>query len=481
MSAPLPGQTGPQVLAVDLDGTLLRSDMLYESYWAAQSAHWHAPLVALRGLARGRSALKRDLAALCDIDVTRLPYNEEVVDFVRQWRDRGGRTILVTASDQGFADRIARHLDLFDEVAGSDGTTNLKGPAKAAFLVSRYGEGGYAYVGDSPADLPVWQSAGGIVAVAPSPSLARKIRALDSSADIIAASRPAGKAALRALRPHQWLKNVLVFLPMLTAHRFDAATLFSSLIAFVAFSLIASSVYVLNDLLDLSADRAHPRKRNRPLASGAVSIPGGMGLAAGCLVGGFGAAALLGWPFVLAMLGYYLLTTAYSLNLKRRVIIDICVLAMLYTMRVLAGGVATDIPLSVWLLAFSLFFFLSLAAIKRQAELVDAAAAGTLKPHGRGYQSADLEVVSQLAVSAGQVSILVMALYVNSPQVVALYSHPPFLWGICVILLYWINRMVLMTHRGHMHDDPIVFATRDRVSLICGLLAMACIVAGAVL
>lgn len=275
------------------------------------------------------------------------------------------------------------------------------------------------------------------------------------------------KPYFRVLRPHQWLKNGLVFLPLLVAHKFDQTTIVSALWAFIAFSLIASSVYVLNDLVDIKADRAHPRKRNRPFASGAIPTSQGPLLLLLPLLAGAAVSVSLGLEFFLVLSGYYLTTLAYSLFLKRRIVIDICILAGLYTFRIIAGGAATGISLSVWLLAFSVFFFLSLAAVKRQAELVDGVANGNVKAHGRGYTTADLPIVANMAISSGYVSVLVMALYLNSPVVSELYATPALLWGICLVLLYWLSRIVMLTHRGRMHDDPVVFAVKDHVSLIC--------------
>jgi 4-hydroxybenzoate polyprenyltransferase len=287
------------------------------------------------------------------------------------------------------------------------------------------------------------------------------------------------KDYVRAMRPHQWLKNVLVFLPMIAAHTLLVPTFLQALLAFAVFSLVASSVYVLNDLLDLSADRAHARKRNRPFASGAIPISTGTWLAPLLFIAGFLLAVPLGWKFVGVMLAYYVTTMAYSLHLKRRIIIDICVLAGLYTLRILAGGVATNTPLSVWLLAFSIFFFFSLAAVKRQAELADALANNKIEAAGRGYRAPDLQLVTSMAISSGYVSVLVMALYANSPNVTQLYNHPSALWGVCLILFYWISRMVMVTHRRRMHDDPVVFAAKDRISQICLVLIAILGIAGA--
>jgi 4-hydroxybenzoate polyprenyltransferase len=280
-------------------------------------------------------------------------------------------------------------------------------------------------------------------------------------------------AHIKALRPHQWSKNLLVFLPIVAAHDLTAETWIEALLAFISFSLIASSAYVLNDLLDLAADRAHPRKRTRPLASGALSHTQAAVMVPGLLLLGGGFALAVGrWGFVATMLVYYGLTIAYSLYLKRKLAIDICTLAGLYALRVIAGGSATGIELSMWLIVFSMFFFLSLAAVKRQAELVDAVASGREQALGRAYSVADLPIISMIAVAAGYVSILVLALYINSDPVRILYSEPRLLWAVCPVLLYWTTRIVFVAERGGMHDDPILFAFRDRASYVCALLVL---------
>ena len=475
------GEIAAPVLAVDLDGTLLRSDMLYESFWSAFSKDWTTPFRALIALSGGRSALKRRLAGAADIDVSTLPYDAAVIEYIRAWRDRGGRAALVTASDQGLGERIAGHLGIFDEVHGSDGERNLKGPAKAAFLKQRFGAGGYAYMGDANADIPVWKDAGQIVTVNAPAALRGQVDRMGPETEHLNTTGNPSAAYIKALRPHQWLKNVLIFLPMLAAHQFTLATFWQSLVAFIAFSLIASSVYLVNDLLDLKADRAHPRKCNRPLAAGAIPIAHGSFLFIGLIAIGAVIALFLGPAFFVALLAYYVITTAYSLTLKRRVVIDICTLAGLYTMRIIAGAAATGIVLSIWLLAFSIFFFFSLATIKRQAELIDNLARGKLKASGRGYHVEDLPVISMMAIGAGFVSVLVMTLFITSEDVVILYSSPIMLSGICCVLLYWISRIVMLTHRGHMHDDPVVFAARDRNSQVCALLMAGFAFAGAVL
>jgi 4-hydroxybenzoate polyprenyltransferase/phosphoserine phosphatase len=453
-------------LVVDLDDTLIQTDSLFENFWSAWSVKWHTPFVAMAAVTRGPLALKQTLADIAMIDPTRLPYNDDVLDVVRDWRERGGRTALVTASLQATADAVAAHIGLFDEAHGSADGVNLKGPDKARFLQDRFA-GGYTYIGDAAVDIPVWEHAAHAVTVNPSKAFRARVDALGKETEHLSANTATIGDYLRVMRPHQWLKNLLVFAPMFASHELTLPVFFQSVLAFVAFSLVASCTYVLNDLLDLAADRAHPRKCNRPFASGAVKVSHGTWMAPVLgLLGG--AVALLSGPSLFAMLvAYFAATTLYSFWLKRIVAIDVCVLAVLYTMRILAGSVATGIPASVWLLAFSTFFFFALAAVKRQAELVDGIASGTVRARGRGYHVDDLAIVSNLAVSSGLVSVLVLALYANSEPVQQLYRTPEVLWGILPVLLFWHSRIAILTNRGLMHDDPLVFAARDRVSHCC--------------
>ncbi|MBB26072.1 MAG: prenyltransferase [Geminicoccus sp.] len=456
-----------ETLAVDLDGTLLRSDMLFESFWSAFGLDWRSPFLSAAALTGGLVSLKRYLAAASDVDAANLPYDAKVISFIQEWRASGGRTALVTASDQHIADAIAVHLSIFDEVHGSDGKLNLKGEYKGQFLEKRFGSKGFAYMGDAKADLPVWKRAAKAITVNAPDALRREAESVCESVEHLETDSNSIKSYLKALRPHQWLKNTLVFLPMLAAHQLDNQTFLMASLAFVCFSLIASSAYVLNDLLDLEGDRAHPRKRFRPFASGSIPITHGTWMAAGLLILGGLFAISMSSSFQMSLIVYYLLTTAYSLSLKRRIAIDIYVLAGLYTARIIAGAAATGIPVSFWLLAFSAFFFLSLAAVKRQAELIDSAGRNKLNASGRGYYVDDLPIVAMIATGAGYISVLVMTLYVNSSAVVELYAHPKALWGVCAILLYWITHTLVAVHRGHMHDDPVIYAAKDRISQIC--------------
>lgn len=470
-----------EILAVDLDRTLLKSDMLFESFWSSIGQNWRSPFRSAMALSQGKAALKRYLAGSARVDVSTLPFDTEVIAYIEAWRDAGGRTALVTASDEKIAQAIGNHLDIFDEIHGSNGTENLKGERKARLLIETYGKKQFSYMGDSEADLAVWKHAKRAITVNASEAVKSRTERVVDEIEHLATNTPTLSAYLKATRPHQWMKNILIFLPMLAAHQIDGPSFWASLLAFVAFSLVASSVYVLNDLLDLNADRAHPRKRLRPFAAGSIPIASGTWMAASLFAVGILIASFLGPAFFGVVIGYYGLTTGYSLYLKRRIVIDICVLAGLYTVRIVAGGAATGIPLSVWLLAFSIFFFLSLAAVKRQTELVDNIGQGKLEASGRGYHVDDLPIISMISISAGYVAVLVMALYVNSPAVMELYGHPEALWGVCAVLLYWITRTVMLAHRGEMHDDPVVYAAKDRLSQICFIIILGFVATGAIL
>uniref|UniRef100_UPI003AA8909A UbiA family prenyltransferase n=1 Tax=Terasakiella pusilla TaxID=64973 RepID=UPI003AA8909A len=298
----------PSVLVVDLDGTLLRSDMLFESFWSAFGRDWRSPFLSIAALFGGRASLKRHLAVASAVEAATLPYDPKVISFVQKWRAAGGRTALVTASDLDFAQAIGDYLDIFDEVHGSDGNLNLKGERKAQFLEERFGSKGFTYMGDAKADIPVWKRAAKAITVNAPETLRREAECVCDSVEHLVTHSKTVRPYFKAMRPHQWLKNSLVLLPMLAAHQFDNRTLLLSLLAFVCFSLFASSVYVLNDLLDLGADRAHPRKRLRPLASGDIPIAHGTLIAVGLLFVGVLLAIVIGPSFLLAMFSYYLLT-----------------------------------------------------------------------------------------------------------------------------------------------------------------------------
>ena len=468
-------------LVVDLDGTLLKSDMLHESFWNAFAQRASTPVKSVTQLLTGKAALKSYLASEAVIDIASLPYDDEVIKYINEHRANGGKVALVTATDQLLADQIAQHLQIFDEVHGSNNGVNLKGAVKAKFLAEHFGRGNFSYIGDALADVPVWEVSEKAITVNASDAVRRKVEALGITVEHLETTSRSWDSYFKALRPHQWSKNILIFVPMLAAHKLDLSSFLSSCLAFVAFSLIASSVYIVNDLLDLNSDRIHPRKRSRPFASGAIPIVHGIQIAILCLLIGFAIAVFLGSIFLIVIGAYYMTTLAYSLVFKRKIIIDICVLAGLYTMRIFAGGAASGIDLSIWLLAFSAFFFLSLAAVKRQAELVDLGKRKETMISGRGYETHDLPIIAMISVASGYISVLVMMLYINSPNVTILYQTPEILWGVCCILLYWLTRTIMLTHRGRMHDDPVIFAATDRISQICFLAMLGLMISGSFL
>jgi 4-hydroxybenzoate polyprenyltransferase/phosphoserine phosphatase len=476
--------TAERPLVLDLDGTLLRTDTLVEQALRLAADDPLTLAAAATQLRHGRAAFKRRIADAIPLDPATLIYNDGVLALAHAARETGRPIYLVTAADQSVADAIASHLGLFDGVYASDGINNLKGEAKAAFLVNRFGAQGFDYAGDAEADLSVWRHAARAIVVAPSAALLRRAHAACADVVVVGDPSPSPAARLRlwarALRLHQWAKNILIFLPVFAAHRTGVATITHALIAFLAFSLCASSVYLLNDLLDLPHDRAHARKRHRPFASGAIPLDQAPLAIAVCLLGGAALALTLPWRFVGMLAVYYACTTTYSFGLKRKPVWDVMMLALLYTMRVFAGSAATGIRISPWLLAFSMFLFFSLAVVKRQTELVQHLRSGrTEKLSGRGYLPEDLGVLSAMAASSGYMSVLVLALYVNSGDVLALYHHPSALWMLCPALLFWISRVLMLAHRGLLHDDPVVFALRDRISLGIGAAGLAAFLAGA--
>lgn len=475
------------VLVVDMDGTLTRTDTMHEAVLSLLASDQWRLMALAASIFDGKAAFKRRLADTVVVDADTLPLDETVLAMLRAARAGGRRTALVSAADQRQVDAVAARVGLFDEAHGTGGPQsgpgNLSGAAKAAFLNARFGAGRYDYVGDSRADLPVWASARKAVTVGASASLkAAAERQAPGAEHIVPPARGLGRLVpyLRALRPHQWLKNLLVFLPMLAAQDFPA--LWPSVVAFVAFSLTASSVYLINDMVDLKADRAHPTKRHRPFAAGTVPLSFGM-VAAPLLALAAAVVALLFTPllFVGVLAIYYVATFAYSFWLKRKVIVDILTLAGLYTMRILGGGAATGIVLSPWLLAFSMFLFLALAAVKRQAELTELERAGRRSTSGRGYRTDDLPIMRGMALAAGNAAVLVFALFINSPETAVRYANPEILWLVCPLLLFWVSRMVMVAHRGRLVSDPVVFAATDPCSQLVVAAAGAAVIGASVL
>jgi len=452
-------------LCVDLDGTLLRTDLLVESALSLLARRPWMLFVFPFWLLRGKAFLKHEIARRAQIDVSLLPFDDRVVNALRKAGEEGRPRVLCSASDQSLVDAVAGHIGLFDQALGSDGQRNLAGHRKAAALVERFGTKGFDYVGNATVDLAVWKSARRAWVVNGSSRLAAKAAAVCEVEHHMPDQRGGIKDWIKALRIHQWLKNLLVFLPLAASHRFtDISAVADAIGAFLAFGLCASGVYLLNDLLDLPVDREHPRKRLRPFAAGRLDLLTGALAAPILTVAGLGLAFFVAPWFGVVLVGYYTLTLGYSLRLKRIPMLDVTLLAALYTVRIIGGAMAIGAALSFWLLAFSMFIFLSLALLKRYAELHSMLSAGKSSAAGRGYAVDDLPLLHSLGAASGYAAVLVLALYINSPESLALYERPQLLWTICPLLLYWISRAWIVAHRGAMDDDPVVFAVTDRVS-----------------
>lgn len=456
-------------LCVDLDGTLSRSDTLHESLLQLLKV---APVEALKvpiWIARGKAYLKEQVSQRAHLNPELLPLNEAVLTWLRAEREQGRRIVLVTAAHLDIARAVAGQLGLFDEVIATEYPNNLSGDRKRAALVERFGERGFDYVGNDTPDLQVWSAAREAILVNAGRSIEKRAREVSTVSRVFNDDRNTAREWIRALRIHQWVKNSLVFLPLLLAHQaMNIAMIWLALQACIAFCLCASSVYILNDLLDLQSDRRHPRKRLRPFAAGTLAASQGVAMAFVLLLGAFALAANVGWVFVATLGLYYAGTVLYSLLFKRGSLVDVMLLSGLYTMRILGGAAAIMITPSFWLLAFSVFLFLSLAVVKRFAELDMMVRQGRTSAAGRAYEAEDLPVLLGFGTASGYSAVLVLALYINSNQSQALYSRPEVLWLVCPLLLYWISRVWLLTHRGKMHDDPIVFALKDKISLIVG-------------
>jgi 4-hydroxybenzoate polyprenyltransferase/phosphoserine phosphatase len=458
-------------LCVDLDGTLIASDLLLESTLRLIKRNPLYLLLLPYWLLRGRSVLKAEIAKRVELQPALLPYDRNFVTWLESERATGRSLWLCTASNEKLANAVADHLSLFDGVLASDQENNLAGRVKAQRLVQLFGDRGFDYCGNERRDLVVWQHAHSAIVVHGSARLARDAARVSSVSRTFPRRGGTARALLRALRPHQWAKNVLVVVPLLAAHRLsDLGGLRAVAMSFAAFCLCASSVYILNDLLDLDADRAHPRKSKRPFAAGDAGIISGAALSAVLLMVAIGIALSLPARFQVAFAGYYVLTVGYSLVLKGRVLIDTFALAGLYTIRIIAGGAAANVSLSFWLLLFSVFLFLSLAFVKRYAELDGLRRRQMLHAAGRGYFVDDLPVLQSMGTGAGYLSVLVLALYINSPDIQALYHRPKVIWFLCVLMLYWISRIWIIAQRGYLNDDPVVYAFKDRMSLLTGVM-----------
>ena len=458
-------------LVVDVDGTLVRGDLLVEGALRLLAVR---PLDALALPFRavgGRAALKRRVAEAVPLPPETLALNPAVVDEIAAAGSAGREVWLASAADELAVAPLAEAVGATGFLA-SDGRTNLAGDAKAAALVERFGEGGFDYIGNERRDLSVWKHAKRAIGVGLSPRLARAVRRLDKDALLLPGPRLRSLDCLRALRPHQWVKNVLVFAPLIAAHRIDTGSWATAMGLFLVLSACASSAYLFNDLVDLPHDRGHRSKRYRPLAAGTAPLLPMAGVGAALAAGGLAAAFLLSAEAGLCVLLYLVATLAYSLWLKRKLFIDIVALAGLYELRVIAGSVAVSVSLSAWFLAFFMFVFLALAAVKRQSELRALGGSPPPRVAGRAWTVEDLPALTALGASSSFASAVVLALYIQSPETSELYARPEALWPICPLLVYWLGRMALLANRGSVDDDPVVFAITDRTSWLVGLASL---------
>jgi 4-hydroxybenzoate polyprenyltransferase len=462
-----------QVIAVDLDGTLTLTDTLHESILSLLRNKPFLLLLLPFWLFKGIAHFKQKVADHFELDVTTLPYNQPLIDWLRGEKLHGKKIVLTTAANEQVAKAVVSNFDLFDEFIASDSKINLKSTHKRSALEERYGVKGYDYAGNSKDDLEVWAGASNAILVSAKEAIFNKASSLASVSQIFRSERAGITVWLSALRVHQWLKNLLLFVPLLSAHQISNFNSLSTLLlAFFSFSLCASSIYIVNDLLDLESDRSHPSKRFRPFASARLSILYGVIAAPLLVAGSFILGAAVSSDFFIILFVYLFLTITYSFGLKRLVLVDCFILATLYTIRLIAGAAAVSVSLSFWLLSFSIFIFLSLALLKRHAELLVQSLHGKTSSQGRGYLVSDTQLLQVLGVSSGYISALVIALYLRSETVMSLYVEPSAISLLIPLLLFWVSWVWLKSSRGEMHDDPVVFAIKDKVSLFVATIAL---------
>jgi 4-hydroxybenzoate polyprenyltransferase/phosphoserine phosphatase len=470
-AAPEKTEAGPATLplCVDLDGTLVKSDTLVDSLLALARKR---PVLLLKlpgRLAHGKAAFKAFVTESIQLDVAHLPYNRLLLNYLQQQRAAGRALYLATGADGALAKRVAAHLGIFKGVLASDGVTNLIGKNKLDRLRAQMGTDGFAYIGNARPDLPLLAHAA--EAMVANPTLGLRLgmhtRGIHPTQEFVQRP-PLLQSLLKAIRLHQWAKNLLIFVPLLMSHQLNAGVLMTALLAFFCFSLTASATYIVNDMLDIDADRRHPRKRLRPFAAGDLSPFAGAGVVAVFLLVALAGARLLPIGFYGWLLAYLATTVAYTLYLKRMALVDVLMLSGLYTLRLQAGGAATQTPISHWLAGFSIFLFLSLAFVKRFAELENLRASGSPPKNGRGYLVADIEQLRAFGTSSAYAAVVVFALYINGRDVTALYRHPPLLWAVAPLMVLWLSRVWLLASRGELNEDPVLFALTDRMSLLIG-------------
>jgi 4-hydroxybenzoate polyprenyltransferase len=458
-------------LCVDLDGTLIQTDSLWESCLRLISQQPFMLLFLPFWLFLGKAGFKQKISQHVELSPASLPFNTNLLKYLTQQRLHNRHLVLVTAANKKIAETIAAHLNIFDEILASDENHNLSGKNKAQVLTDKFGDKGFVYAGNAKIDLNVWKYAAAAIVVNGSEKLTNKAKNLTTIEEIIPLEqKPSLKIILKAIRIHQWAKNILIFTALILSHNwFNNDALQSVVFAFFSFCFAASSIYLINDLIDLEADRKHRSKRHRPLAAGTLPIQWAIIIVPVLLVFSFLLANQINADFIAILIVYLILTTAYSLFLKPIALLDVITLTSLYTIRIIAGAIAINVPLSYWLLAFSMFIFLSLALIKRFSELKNLIQQGETTSVSRGYHIDDLPAVSLFGISSGYISVLVLVFYTHDLQADTLYSQPDWLWFVAVAVLYWISYMWLLAFRGQMNEDPVLFAIHDRSSYIVTL------------
>ncbi|MDR1534806.1 MAG: UbiA family prenyltransferase [Planctomycetota bacterium] len=462
-------------LVVDLDGTLLKSDSLFESLVRmAALKPWLLPGVPLWLLETGKAGLKKRLAPYVAGEASHWPYREEVLALLRGEREKGREIYLATAAHRSIALAVAEHLGIFSGVFASNGPVNLKGRVKAERLRREFGERGFDYLGDSAADLPVWREARQAWLVGRESSrLGRQLSMVNPDLRVIPVRSFEWKSLARALRLHQWVKNLILLVPLFLSGDLSGRRLFPTALAFLSFSLFASGIYIVNDLADIPHDRRHPDKRQRPFAAGSLSLAAGPPLGLFCLAAGLAAATWLPASFSLVLAAYFFLTLLYSFYLKRMVILDVIVLASFYVGRILAGTLAPGFPISNWLTGFAGFIFLGLSCLKRSSELRVHGADNRESAPGRSYRVEDITVLESMASACGFCSVAILALYIDSVRASERYASPAILWSLCPLIVYWYGRLAVIVHRGELRQDPVSFAVSDKGSWFCALAASA--------
>jgi 4-hydroxybenzoate polyprenyltransferase len=467
-------------LVVDLDGTLLRTDLLHESAVRLVKQKPWSLIAILLWLLRGRKFFKRRIFGEVGLDGMPLPINEEVYAWLAEEKSKGRLLILATASDRSLAEQTVKHLGLFDIVLGSLGERDLKGPEKVEAIKECCGTQ-FDYAGNSRADLAIWRVSRQAVLVNPTKAVESEARKTGNVSRVISSPKTGLKAGIKSLRLYQWVKNLLIFVPAFTSHEWaNWHILTKCAIAFVAFSFCASATYIANDLIDLEEDRRNATKRLRPFASGECSILWGVIIATACMLAGFSLAFVAGNHLSEMLFLYIFFTACYSLEMKKVFLLDVMTLAVLYTMRVMVGHVVTGITFSMWLLSFAFFLFLSLAFSKRAAELINLGEGKQQTVPGRGYLAGDLQVITMAGICSGFLSSLVFALYVNSASVTLLYKRPAILWGILPLLLYYIVRVWIVCGRGELDVDPILYTAKSKSTYCIAAIVLLLVIAATV-